>query len=154
MNSAPASVFIIEAHPILHAELQSIIATVSDLCVAEPGLHSPDAVQMVITHQQEILFLTRKPDIILFALGNPGLDDLKVLKALRTFLTDIPILAFTSSEVPGQDQAALDSGAQAALPKSASRADLIQALRGLRSTSLMNSPEEHDERQANDKIAQ
>lgn len=132
MNSAPASVFIIEAQPIMRAALHSAIATETDLRVSEPGLHSPDAVQMVIALKEEMLFLSHKPDLILFALGNPGLEDLKVLKELRTFLTDIPILAFTSSEVPGQEQAALEHGAQAVLPKSASRADLIQALRQLR----------------------
>jgi len=68
------------------------------------------------------------PDIVLFAVGNPGAQELEALKTLRESLPEVPILALTSNEIPGQEQAALQVGAHAVLTKAATRLDLIDKL--------------------------
>ena len=71
------------------------------------------------------------PDIILLALGYADRGDMDALIALRKLLPTTPILALTSNEVPGQEQAALQYGAQLVLTKAISRAELVYALHKL-----------------------
>ena len=130
MNYTPASVLIIEAQPMMRLALCSAIAAEPDLKVAE--LNNADHESLTIAILDDVLFLPSQPDIILLAVGNPGQDELKALKALRQTLPHTPIMAFTSNEVPGQEQAAWEAGAQAVLTKAASRAELIGVLRELR----------------------
>jgi two-component system response regulator DesR len=68
------------------------------------------------------------PDMVLFAVGDPGAEELEALKAMRQSLPEVPILALTSDEIPGQEQAALQVGAHAVLTKAATRLDLIDKL--------------------------
>ena len=131
MDVIPASVLVIETHPIMRTALCMAIAAEADLTVLEQGTKSTRGVQMVISLKSDDIFLTSRPDIILLAMGTPGLEELEALKALRNFLPETPILALISSEVPGQEQAALEAGAQAVLTKAAPRAELIRALQEL-----------------------
>jgi DNA-binding NarL/FixJ family response regulator len=74
---------------------------------------------------------TLHPDIILFALGEAGAEDLAAIKSLREKLPTASILALTSDASSGLEQAALESGARAILTKAATRGDLLSALRKL-----------------------
>ncbi|MEW5830356.1 MAG: response regulator transcription factor [Chloroflexota bacterium] len=127
------SILIIERHPLMRAALIAAIAAEPDMDVAEPSNHGPDALPPAA-----------RPDIILLSLGNPGPDDLRALSDLRLLLPETPILALTSNEVPGQEQAALDHGAQAVITKAITRRELIHALRetaaGTKTTSHLPSP--------------
>jgi two-component system nitrate/nitrite response regulator NarL len=142
METLPATVLILENHPIMRTALCEAIAEEEDLTVVEQGTDPTGGVQMVISLRRDAVFLKSKPDIILLAIGKPGLEELETLKALRNFLPDTPILALTSNEVSGQEQAALEAGAQAVLTKAASRSEIIHALRAIRST---NSSTDHRE---------
>jgi DNA-binding NarL/FixJ family response regulator len=136
MNTAPASVLIIESHPLMREALCTAILAEPDLKVALQGVNGTEALEMMITVKPDVVLLAFKPDIILLALGNPGLDDLETLKVLRRSLPDTPILALTSNEVDGQEKAALEAGAHAVLTKSAPREELICALRTLRQINI------------------
>ena len=129
MSRSPVSILVIENHPLMREALCTAIAAEADLCVAQPDITSAEAVTISIMH--ELLFLPCNPDIILLALGNPGLSELETLKALRKLLPITPILALTSNEVPGQEKAALQAGAQAVLTKAAPRCELLHTLRAL-----------------------
>jgi DNA-binding NarL/FixJ family response regulator len=118
MQTTP--VFIVERHPIMRAALCNAIASESGLSVAAQAAHGGE-----IFHRLE----TFTPGIVLFAVGNPGLEDMKMLSKLRGHHPNTPILALTTSEVPGQEQAALDLGANAVVAKTVSRHELIAALR-------------------------
>jgi two-component system nitrate/nitrite response regulator NarL len=136
MNSNPASVLVIEDQPVMRAVLCDAIEAEPDLQVSKTVPNGMIAIQ--VSSQHDLLFLASKPDIILLALGNPGLKDLEGLKVLCDTLPDTPILAFTCNEVPGQEQAALQSGAHAVLTKAASRAELISKLHELRNKTFMS----------------
>ena len=132
MKTKAASILIIERHPLMCASLRAVIEAEADLSVVETNPGSDSAKALMVSSQDDLLFLTRKPDIILFALGNPGLEDMQALDRLRKKWRSTPILALTLGEVPGQEQAALAHGAQAALTKSASRSELLQTLRSMK----------------------
>jgi DNA-binding NarL/FixJ family response regulator len=128
MRSKPTSVLVIERHPLMRESLYAAIAAEAGLNLLKPSAGAGEAFRLILAGQEEVLFLTQKPDIILLSLGNPGLEDLQALQALLTKWPGLPILALTSSEVPGQEQAALEHGAREVLSKSASRTELLQAL--------------------------
>jgi two-component system, NarL family, nitrate/nitrite response regulator NarL len=139
MEITPASVLIIENHPMMREALRMAIADEPDLRVAEVVLDSSQTQAIGIL--DEVFFLPQDLDIILLALGNPGLVEMEALKALRKSLPNTPILALTSNEVDGQEQAALEAGAQAVLTKAVARHELIQTLRHLRLRKTVENPE-------------
>jgi DNA-binding NarL/FixJ family response regulator len=127
MIASTSSVLVIESHPLMREALCAAITAEPDLKVAAQAVNGTEALQMAETLQ---------PSMILLALRNPVLDDLESLTALRKSLPGTPIVALTSNEVPGQEQAALNSGACMALTKTSPRAVLIGKLRELRSMEL------------------
>jgi two-component system NarL family response regulator len=131
MDIPPASVLIIESHPLMRSALCNAIAAEPGLQVAEVDIDDPH--NLAIPGTEDVILLPRKLDMILLALSNPGLRELDVLKSLRTSLPEVPILALTSNEVAGQEQAALEAGAKGVITKTASRREIIQALRDIHS---------------------
>jgi len=151
METIPASVLVIENHPMMRSALCSAIAAEPDLKVVESNINAKES--LTISILDDVLFLSSKPDIVLFALGSPGRDELEALKALCKTLPCTPIMALTSNEVPGQEQAALEAGAQAVLTKAASRAELIGKLCELRTKAFLNHSESKLEQEANRNIS-
>ncbi|HJS20461.1 MAG TPA: response regulator transcription factor [Anaerolineales bacterium] len=131
MDLRPAAVLIIENHPLMRSALCNAIAAEPGLQVAEVDINDPES--LAIPGPEDIIFLPRNLDMILLALSNPGLKELDVLKMLRALLPEIPVLALTSNEVAGQEQAALEAGARGVVTKTASRSEIIQALRDMHS---------------------
>jgi DNA-binding NarL/FixJ family response regulator len=127
MITSTSSVLVIESHPLMRDALCAAITAEPDLKVAAQAVNGAEALRMVETLQ---------PSMILLALRNPVMDDMEALIALRKSMPGTPIVALTSNEVPGQEQAALNSGACMALTKASSRAVLIGKLRELRSMEL------------------
>jgi DNA-binding NarL/FixJ family response regulator len=152
MDTTPASILVLESHPLMREALSSAITAEPDLKIAEPAGIGGEAGQIAIAIQPDTILLAYRPDIILLTLGNPGLDDLEALVELRKSLPDIPILALTSNEVEGQEQAALEAGACMALTKAAPRSDLIRKLRELRTMKIINYSDVTLE-EANEKIS-
>jgi DNA-binding NarL/FixJ family response regulator len=143
MKTTPTSILVIEDHPLMREALCAAIAAEPDLQVAEAGIEGMPAFRMLISDQHDVLFLACKPDVILLAMGNPGWEELQALKSLRDSYPEIPILALTSNEVPGQEQAALESGAHAVLTKAASRTEFLHTLRAIQTdhSSTQHNPE-------------
>jgi DNA-binding NarL/FixJ family response regulator len=142
MNLIPASVLIIESHPLMREALCAAISDEPDLSVGMKVANGAEALQVL----RVIL-----PDIILFAMGNPGIDELEALKIVRFSLPETPILALTSNEVLGQEQVALEAGACAVQTKVATRSELITALREMRMKALKKNSQDHLSEEANEK---
>lgn len=132
MQTSPATILVIEKHPLMRAAIVNAIMDEPDLTITAVAADGGDTLRIVLSLQ---------PQIILFAIGNPGEDDLEAMRVLREHAPKATILALTSNEVPGQKQAALEYGAQAVLTKAAPRTELLQSLRKLRGRSIMDRSE-------------
>lgn len=139
MYAHPASVLVIERHPMMREVLCNAIIEEADLTIAEPAINSTDAPQLAIAIEPDTILLACRPDIILFTFGTS--TDLEALNILRKSLPDIPILALIDSEVDGHTKAALEAKAQVILTKAASRAELISKLRELCTRESLNQSE-------------
>ena len=71
------------------------------------------------------------PDLILFSVGSPSLEDLERISALRREVPQCLILALVTGEFSGQEQAALDYGAHMVLTRVAPRWELLNAIKRL-----------------------
>jgi DNA-binding NarL/FixJ family response regulator len=136
MDPIPASVLVIENHPLMREALCNAISEEPDLTIVEPVAKEGEASQIVIPMKSDLLLLDCRPDLILLTLENPGAGDLETLRLLQTTLPEVPILVLTSNDVPGQEQAALEAGAQVVMAKAAPRAELICKLRELRTKAV------------------
>ena len=123
MQNTPATILVIERHPLMRAAIVNAIADEPNLTIAAIASEGSDTLHIV-----ESL----RPEIILFSIGNPGEDDLQALLELRKHSLNAALLALTTNEVPGQDKAALEHGADAVLAKTAPRAELLDALRAMK----------------------
>ena len=92
METNIASVLVIEEHHLMRESLNTTIEAESDLQVLQPAANLADAFSLAVSNRHDVFFLPAKPDIILFSLGNPGLDDLAALADLRNKLADTPII--------------------------------------------------------------
>ena len=120
MQTSPATVLVIEKHPLMRAAIVNALADEADVTIGAIASNGHDMLQII-----ESL----RPKIILFAIGNPGDDDLETMRELHERSPDAAFLALTTSEVPGQNQSALEHGADAVLAKTAPRAELLHTLR-------------------------
>jgi DNA-binding NarL/FixJ family response regulator len=120
MPGKPSTVLVIEKHPLMRAAIVNAIADEPDLIIGAIAANGLDTLQIIDSLH---------PDIILFAIGNPGREDLETMRELHERSPDAIVLALTSNEVPGQDQSALEHGADAVLAKTAPRAELLHTLR-------------------------
>ena len=121
MNTRPVSILVIEPHPLMREAL----------CLAfeEAGWRVAASTWDGI---QALELLPALPvDLVLFALSNPGAQDLQTLAALHQAFPDLSILALTANEVEGQELAALQNGAQAVLSKASPREELLARLSAL-----------------------
>ena len=143
MNSIPASVLVIEAHPMM---LEALCTAIADEPELKVGMQAGNVTQALQIATMII------PDIILLALDHSDDSDMDALTILHKSIPTVPILALTSNEAPGQEQAALEHGAQAVLTKAAPRAELIHALRALRAKPMMNYPDFNVEKDAGEKL--
>lgn len=135
MKFNTTSVLVIEPHPMMRESLCAAIDAEPDFSVVEASAGAANTFTLRVSSQHDLLFLVKKPDIILWALGNPGLEDLQALEQLQKKWRSTPILALTRDEVPGQEQAALAHGASAVLTKASSRSKLLEVLRALHPSS-------------------
>ena len=131
MQTSPATILVIEKHPLMRAAIVNAIAGEPDLTIGAVASNGEDTWQIVASLH---------PEIILFAIGNPGEEDLETMRELHERSPDAVILALTSNEVPGQSEAALEHGANAALSKTAPRAELLHTLRVIKA-NMENSEE-------------
>jgi len=116
--------------------LCTAISDEPDLKVVEVENNGAGSTKPAFPGKWEAIALSCKPDIILLALGNPGWEELKILKSLHGCLPYTPILVLTSNEVPGQEQAALEAGASIVLTKALPRSQLIRVLRDMHTMQL------------------
>jgi DNA-binding NarL/FixJ family response regulator len=133
MTGSPATILVIEKHPLMRSAIINAIADEPDLTIGAVAANGQDTLQIVETLH---------PKIILFAIGNPGEEELETMRELHERSPDAVFLALTTNEVPGQEEAALKHGADAVLAKTAPRAELLHTLRVMKAN--VEREEEND----------
>jgi DNA-binding NarL/FixJ family response regulator len=136
MDLLPASVLIIERQPLMRMALCKAISAEPDFQVAEVDINNSHI--LVIPGLDDVLLVPNQLDLILFSLGPYGKKELYALATLKQFCPAIPILVLIDNEVEGQERAAREAGAQVVVAKTASRSEIIQALREMRSKYLLH----------------
>jgi len=142
MLASPATILVIEKHPLMRAAIVNAIADEIDLTIGAIASNGQDTLQIVDALH---------PSIVLFAIGNPGEDDLDAMLELHERSPDTALLALTTSEVPGQEEAALEHGAAAVLSKTAPRTELLHTLRVMKA-NLEQEEEETDQQRSDMQI--
>lgn len=127
MDAFSIAVLIVEPHPLMREALFTAITDQPGLGAVTQAGNGIEALEIAPALH---------PDIILFSLGNPGLEDMLNMEALHETWPRASILVLTSNEVEGQEQAALKYGAQAVVTKGAPREELLKALRALQSKAI------------------
>lgn len=69
-----------------------------------------------------------RPDLVLLSVGTSSWDDLVSISHLREKLPSTIILALITGEFPGQEQEALEQGANMVIQKTASRSTLLNTI--------------------------
>ena len=121
MITEPISVVIVESQPLMRTALSTALSAEGMTVLAE------------IIESKNTLQTVKKltPNLILFSVSHPSLNDLKMISALRQELPSASILALVTGEFRGQEQSALEHGAHAVVTKTAPRSVLLNAIKRL-----------------------
>lgn len=92
-----------------------------------------------------------QPQVILIALGMPGLPCLEIIARLRETLPDVGIIALTLLDTKGYEEAVLAAGADALLPKVTLSTDLLPAMRRVMRARPPEKPREKSALDQNDR---
>lgn len=116
----PIRLLLVDDHAVVRMGLVAILGLERDLEVigeAEDG------------RQAIAAFRTRRADVILMDLRMPSLDGLQTLRAMKAEWPDVRVLLLTTSDLDEDIQQGIDSGAAGYLLKSASRQEVVNAIR-------------------------
>ena len=143
MYTIPSTVLVIEAQPLMRDALCAAISREADM---KATMQSGDVAKALQ------LMAVVIPDIILLAFDDqPDHDNMGNLAALRKAMPTVPILVLSSNESAEERLAVLAAGAKTLITKSASRKEIIRALRKLRAKTLETHLEGHLNKDANRK---
>jgi two-component system NarL family response regulator len=116
------TVMLVDDHFIVRIGLVSSIDTAPDMRVVAEAATGEEALQLHRRH---------KPDVTILDLRLPGKSGTEVAAALKAESPEVRILVLSSFEGDEDIYRALEAGALGYLPKSASRDELLQAIRAV-----------------------
>ena len=120
MFTKQVSILIVESQPLMRAALTNTLSA-EGFTVFESVWNS----QTMRTASK------LRPDLVLLSVGTSSWDDLKSISSLRERIPSTLIVALSTGEFPGQEQAALEQDAHLVIKKSVSRSTLLNALNQL-----------------------
>lgn len=110
-------------------EQQPVMRTVLSTTLSSAGI---TVVEEVADGKQALrLAFQKSPNLILFSVRVPSLEDLQCISALHKQLPNTRILALVSGEFTGQESAALDHGANRVLFKTAHRTEILNTVKAM-----------------------
>jgi DNA-binding NarL/FixJ family response regulator len=110
-------------------EHQPMMRTALSTTLASAGMNVLDEV----SNGKQALQLASKltPNLILYSVQVPSLEDLECITNLRKQVPNVRILALVTGEFSGQENAALDHGAHRVLTKTAHRIEILNTVRAM-----------------------
>lgn len=116
----PVRLMIADDHPVVLAGLRSLLGNVSEIEIVAEAADGEEAARSARRH---------RPDVILLDVRMPGADGLAVLGQLRSELPGSAVVMFSSYDNPTYIARAVALGAAGYLVKSASREEILSAIR-------------------------
>lgn len=120
MPDKPATILLIDDHPLLRQGIKQLIEMEDDVVVAGEASNSADGVRKAVLLE---------PDLILLDLNMPEVNGIETLKILRAENVSARIVIFTVSDHEDDVVAALRAGADGYLLKDMEPEDLLRQLR-------------------------
>ena len=117
---SPLTVLIVDDHFVVRSGLAASLEIEDDIQVVAEGKRGEEAVTLYQNHQ---------PTVVLMDMQLPGISGVEATAAVRACDPDARILVFSTFAHDDEVQAALDAGASGYVQKSASRDELLAALR-------------------------
>ncbi|MFB9238834.1 response regulator [Plantactinospora siamensis] len=115
------SVLLVDDHPVVRAGIRGMLAGEPDITVDGEAASGVEALTLA---------RTLRPTVVLMDLRMPGLDGAAAAARLLALLPDTRVVVLTTYETDGDILRAVEAGAAGYLLKDASRAELIEAVRG------------------------
>jgi two-component system NarL family response regulator len=122
MGANPIRVMIVDDHEIVRAGVAAILARQSDIAVVAQASSGDEAVRQFRAHH---------PDVTLLDLNMPGMDGRATIHAIREEFPESRFIILTVRTGDEDVHQALGAGAQAYLLKTASDAELVDAVRAV-----------------------
>ncbi len=119
MPEAPATILLIDDHPLLRQGIKQLVAMEDHLTVIGEASNATDGIRMAVELE---------PDLVLMDLNMPEMDGIEALKKLREQNTNSRIVMFTVSDQEDDVVAALRAGADGYLLKDMEPEDMIAQL--------------------------
>ena len=120
MSETPASILLIDDHPLLRQGIKQLIDMEDDMQVAGQASNGPDGIRKAAELE---------PDLILLDLNMPEMNGIEVLKQMREQGVVSRIVIFTVSDHEDDVVAALRAGADGYLLKDMEPEDMIAELK-------------------------
>ena len=117
-------IMLVEDHVLFRQALAVLLNGEPDLCVVAQAGSLAEARAHVVALRNLVQLA-----IVDFALPDGGA--MEFIKELCRSLPDVKVMVFTASVDPGTTSRALESGARATLHKTASKGEILAAVRGL-----------------------
>jgi DNA-binding NarL/FixJ family response regulator len=119
---------IADDHEVVRAGLKSLLADIRDIQVVAEAANGEDAVRLALRH---------RPQVVVMDVRMAGVDGLAALGRLRQDLPTLPVPMFSSYDNPTYVARAVALGAAGYLVKSASRDEIVAAIRKAASGELL-----------------
>ncbi|OZB16015.1 MAG: two-component system response regulator NarL [Marinobacter sp. 34-60-7] len=120
MTDSPASILLIDDHPLLRQGIKQLISMEADMTVAGEASNAADGIRLATELE---------PDLILMDLNMPEMDGIEALQTLREMNVASRIIMFTVSDQEDDVVAALRAGADGYLLKDMEPDDMVERLR-------------------------
>lgn len=120
MSESPASILLIDDHPLLRQGIKQLVEMEDDMVIAAEASNAADGIRLATELE---------PDLILMDLNMPEMDGIEALQTLREQNISSRIIMFTVSDQEDDVVAALRAGADGYLLKDMEPEDMIARLR-------------------------
>lgn len=125
-------ILIVDDHPIMRHGLKSFLEMEPDVAIKDEADNAANAIS---------LLQRGKYDLVIMDVGLPDMDGLEVVRQLRTFNQNLPVLILSLHAEENLAVRAIHAGADGFISKDSSPNDILRAVRKLESGGKYFSPE-------------